>query len=140
MNTANAFQKVIERSKERERFWVETAILEFTEEMAARMEELGVTNSQMADRLKVNPAYVTKLLRGNNNFTIETMVKISRALDSELRVHLQPGGTVSQWVNVVFNGDSPTHSLPETDWNRGEFTPIILQAGTPDHEPFLATA
>ena len=131
---------MLERSKKRDQFWVETAILEFTEEMAARMDQLKVTNSQLAERLNVNPAFVTKLLRGKNNFTIETMVKLSRALDAELRVHMQPAGTVSQWINFLKEKPAP-QPAQQSAWDSRAFTKILAFPSSPNpYEPVRATA
>ena len=140
MNTQASFQNMLERSKKRDKFWVETAILEFTEEMAARMDQLKVTNSQLAERLNVNPAFVTKLLRGKNNFTIETMVKLSRALDAELRVHMQPAGTVSQWINFLKEKPAP-QPAQQSAWDSRAFTKILAFPSSPNpYEPVRATA
>ncbi len=140
MNTQASFQNMLERSKKRDQFWVETAILEFTEEMAARMDQLKVTNSQLAERLNVNPAFVTKLLRGKNNFTIETMVKLSRALDAELRVHMQPAGTVSQWINFLKEKPAP-QPAQQSAWDSRAFTKILAFPSSPNpYEPVRATA
>jgi len=123
MNAPTSFQQMLERSKKRDAFWVESAILEFTEEMAARMDQLGVSKSQLAERLKVNPAFVTKLLKGNNNFTIQTMVKVSRALDADLRLHIQPSGTVSEWIN--FLKEEPARPAPQPPtWNSTAYQSI----------------
>jgi plasmid maintenance system antidote protein VapI len=130
----------IERAKGRDRFWVETAILEFTEEVSARMQTLGVNKSQMADRLQVRPAFITKLLRGNNNFTIETMVKACRALDADLRTHLQPHGATSRWFDVLKQQAAQPQVALET-WGTDDFTNIIhLRETTTSHEPIRATA
>ena len=140
MNTQASFQNMLERSKKRDQFWVETAILEFTEEMAARMDQLKVTNSQLAERLNVNPAFVTKLLRGKNNFTIETMVKLSRVLDAELRVHMQPAGTVSQWINFLKEKPAP-QPAQQSAWDSRAFTKILAFPSSPNpYEPVCATA
>ncbi len=140
MNTQASFQNMLERSKKRDQFWVETAILEFTEEMAARINQLKVTNSQLAERLNVNPAFVTKLLRGKNNFTIETMVKLSRALDAELRVHMQPAVTVSQWINFLKEKPAP-QPAQQSAWDSRAFTKILAFPSSPNpYEPVRATA
>jgi len=36
------------------------------------------------------PAYVTKLLSGNNNFTIRTMTQVAQALRLSLKIRLTP--------------------------------------------------
>lgn len=88
-------------------YHVEGAILEFTEETCRIMETQGVTKSELAKRLGCQPAYVTKLLSGQNNFTLETMVKVARVLESEIKIHLQGPGVESHWEdveNIIFTG------------------------------------
>ena len=84
-------------SAKREGYWVELAKIDFTEEICKRMDELGITRKELAERMGSSQAYVTKVLRGNANFTIESMVKIAKALDSEFRSVLQPEGKVVSW-------------------------------------------
>jgi predicted transcriptional regulator len=66
----------------------ESAILSFTEEVLRRMEEVGMTKSDLASKLDVEPAAVSKLIGGTNNFTLKTMVRIARALRSRLKFSL----------------------------------------------------
>ena len=68
----------------------QTAILAFTEEMLRRMEEIKLTKTELARRLEVEPAFVSKLIGGENNFTIKTMVRIARALGSRVKFSLRP--------------------------------------------------
>jgi transcriptional regulator with XRE-family HTH domain len=79
----------------------EMAVMEITEEIVRRMEELGVSKSELARRIGATPAYVTKILRGDTNFTFETMVKLGSALDCEFRCHLQPKGKDGQWMDFL---------------------------------------
>lgn len=134
--------KLFERAKKRDRFWIETAILEFTEEITTRMGTLGLKKTELAARLKVQPAFITKLLSGGNNFTIETMVKTSRALDADLRVHLQPRGSTSQWFDVF--KDEAAHPQPVArNWGTDGFAKlniIPLHSTNFSHEPIRATA
>jgi len=53
------------------------------------MEENGITRAELARRLNVSKAFVTKLLNGNPNLTIKTMVSLARILDCDLRVELR---------------------------------------------------
>ncbi len=135
------YSNLFERAKRRDRYWIETAILEFTEEITARMDSLGVKKTELADRLKVQPAFITKLLSGANNFTIETMVKTSRALDADLRIHLQPRGTTSQWFDVLKETAAEPQPAART-WGTDGFTKLnIIPLGThTNHEPVRTTA
>lgn len=121
---AKPFNDLIERAKSRDRFWVESAILDFTEEILARMEHLDVSKSELANRLGKNPSFVTKLLRGNNNFTLETMVKLARKLDAEVRVHLQPDGTTSEWIDFLRTEPAREEVPAGTVWGGSKFKKI----------------
>lgn len=81
----------------------EKLALELTEEIHARMETQGVGKSELARLLGTSPAYVTKVLRGTNNFTLESLVKLAAALDSSVSVHFSPNGTSGVWLDVVAN-------------------------------------
>ncbi len=81
-------------------YQAECAIVDFTENMAKRIEKLGITRSELASRLDTSPAYITKILRGNANFTLKSMVRIACALESDLKIHLQPEGVHSQWFDL----------------------------------------
>ncbi len=71
-------------------YHAEGVSLRFTEDLLARMEAQGITRAALAERIGSTPAYVTKILRGDTNFTLDTMVKIARALDCELAIGLSP--------------------------------------------------
>ena len=86
-------------------YLAEYAIVEFTEDMAKRMEDLGITRSELARRLDTSPAYITKILQGNANFTLKSMVRIAQALEADLKTHLQPEGVQSQWFDL-FQSDA----------------------------------
>ncbi|WP_372796435.1 helix-turn-helix domain-containing protein [Pontiella sp.] len=100
MKTASErFDSLLEASRESDAYWAEKALIEYTEEIIARMERQNVTRSELARRLGKRPAYVTKLLRGDNNFTFETVVKIARALGMEFVPHMKPVGWQTRWMD-----------------------------------------
>jgi hypothetical protein len=49
-----------------------------------------LTRSALAEKIGSSPAYVTKILKGETNFTLDSMVKIANALNCELTIGLQP--------------------------------------------------
>jgi transcriptional regulator with XRE-family HTH domain len=71
-------------------YQIEQVLDSVTEDIVDRMLELGLTRKDLADRIGVSPARVTRLLRGLNNFTVGTLVEVSRALDCDLSVALVP--------------------------------------------------
>ena len=93
-------QAALKAARETHEYRAEGASIEFTNAMVTRMREAGVSRSDLARSIGATPAYISKLLRGATNFTLDTMVKIADALHCEFRSHLQPSGARSQWVDV----------------------------------------
>ncbi len=79
----------------------ESVILDFTEDLVARMDALGISRSALARRLGASPAYVTKILRGNANFTLDSLVKIADAVGCQLSTHLTPCDREAMWIEVM---------------------------------------
>ena len=118
-----SFEEFFAQAEQRPGHWIELAKLEFTNEVIARMKELGISKSELAGSLDVRPGFVTRLLSGKNNFELATMVKLARALDCEYRSHLQPSGTKTCWINVLTEESAPSVNTSE-DWRTGEFETI----------------
>jgi predicted transcriptional regulator len=62
-----SFKELFKEAKERGAYWAASIILDFTEGLHKIMEANRVTRSDLARRLGVSPAYITKVLRGNVN-------------------------------------------------------------------------
>jgi transcriptional regulator with XRE-family HTH domain len=99
----------------------EMAVMEITEQIMARMQELGVSKTELANRIGTSPAYVTKILRGETNFTFDTMVKLGSALDCEFRGHLQPKGRDGQWMDFL-NEEPAERPAYSTD----KYKPVVV--------------
>jgi transcriptional regulator with XRE-family HTH domain len=70
--------------------WTAYAYYEaITEEMRELMDKQAITQAELAHRLGVSPPYINKLMRGETNFTIESLVKIAKALNAVLTVNLK---------------------------------------------------
>lgn len=97
----NSFTALFKRSRGRSQFWVESTILEFTAELERAMKNKSMAKADLARALGTSPAYVTKVLRGDVNFTIESMVKLTRALDSNLHIHVAHEDHSVRWFDLV---------------------------------------
>ncbi|MBI2510628.1 MAG: helix-turn-helix transcriptional regulator [Opitutae bacterium] len=107
----------------------ELAILDYTNEVVQRMNALNLSKGELARRLEVAPAYVSKLIGGSNNFTLRTMVRVARALSSELRFHLQPEGAVSHWRDYappIVKQETITPVAPNAHAIEQTYTPTKL--------------
>jgi len=107
MKTQFDFNELFEGVEETLAYKTEAAVLEFTEELVARMECMGVSRTGLARKIGCSPAYVTKILRGGTNFTLETMVKIADVLGCKIRTHLQPEGTQTRWFDLGQTAQEP---------------------------------
>ena len=67
------------------------AVNDFTLEVERRMALLGLTKADLARRLGSSRAYVTKMLGGQAKFTVETMVRVAKALEARVHFHVEPG-------------------------------------------------
>jgi transcriptional regulator with XRE-family HTH domain len=73
-------------------FLTETAILDLTEKIVDKMHKTGLSRAALSQKLGVSKPFVTKLLNGNPNMTIKTMVALAHALECEINFELCPKG------------------------------------------------
>jgi ribosome-binding protein aMBF1 (putative translation factor) len=67
-------------------YWAQAAMRHFVLEIDARMKAKGISRAMLAEKLETTPAYVTKVMRGDVNFTLETMTKLAMAVDGKLQI------------------------------------------------------
>lgn len=92
------FKKIYSDARKRDSYWVGEAILDFTEDIYRLMEQKKISKADLSRKLGVTPAYITKILRGNVNFTLETMVRLARAVGGTLHTHVAPEDTQVAWT------------------------------------------
>lgn len=136
--------QITKDSEKSSTYWEELAILDFTHEVLDRMKALSWSKAGLAERLEVEPAYVSKLIGGSNNFTLRTMVRLARALDTELRFHLQPTGKQCLWVDYPIRHQrvETTAVLPSSATSNYVFrnTRSTTQVTAGNNEAFLSAA
>lgn len=94
-----SFKKLFEKIEKTLSYKKEKAKIDITIELQGLMKKNQVTRADLARELNKSNAYVTQILRGERNFTIDTMVELAEALDSNLAIHFSPKGenTVDWW-------------------------------------------
>ena len=90
--TEQWFGDLIEKYKDDAEFRLEGLILDFTERIVATMEEKKISRVELARKLGVSKAFVSKMLNGNPNLTIKSMMSIADALGCELNLDIYPRG------------------------------------------------
>lgn len=117
-----------------EEFQFESAKIAFAMELKRSMDATGINNTQLAQKLGVSKPMITKLLRGDANVTIETMVKASMALDGKLVLKIEgdspaprkmasatekaiaAGSAMRPWRTVLAEVTLDSWSIPMSAW------------------------
>lgn len=80
---------------------VEKVLFDLGEQVCTIMETSDISRSELARRMEVSPAYITKVLSGNPNLTIKSLIKLSDALGQELHVELRSAVQAGQVAPTV---------------------------------------
>jgi transcriptional regulator with XRE-family HTH domain len=91
---AEAFAKPLSLEEE-----VEFRKLIVVEELLQFMKREGINRSELADRMGVPPSRVTKMLSGDSNLTIDTLVRAGRAVGADLHQTFAPVGNKVRWTS-----------------------------------------
>ncbi len=60
------------------------------DQIAGRMQELGLTQADLARRMGVTPGRVSQILKGPDNLTLKSLVAVAHALDARFEFQLAP--------------------------------------------------
>jgi len=77
--------------------------LTVVEELLQFMKREGINRTELAKRMAVQPSRVTKILSGDENLTIDTLVRAGRAVGADLVQTYIPQGHHVSWLH--FPGD-----------------------------------
>lgn len=110
---ANKVSALLREFRSDESYWDAWLIGDFTEELSERMRQQKLSRSALAAKLGTSQAYITKILRGETNFTIRSMTRLAGAVDSVVRVHLAPVGSSTKFLDVIDTSGAEVDSLSQ---------------------------
>lgn len=99
-------------------YWSEAAFLSFTEGLLRLMGD-SVTQAELARRVGVSRGYISRVLRGHENLTLETMTRLALAVGGSVRLHVAPQDQATRWTDAPRPGDEPTEELHQAATPRG---------------------
>lgn len=67
-------------------FIVHSLLMKINEDICRRLFEMGISYSRFAKLLNVSKAYISKILNGKPNLTLQSLVNIATALDMDLKI------------------------------------------------------
>jgi transcriptional regulator with XRE-family HTH domain len=97
---------------------IERAKVKVAETIFCAMREREVSKAELSRRLGKSRSHVTQILRGDANFTLDSLVRISTALDSQLQIGLVPNRISAHW-SQLYKGRIESLSPP---WGNSEYT------------------
>lgn len=109
--TNMTFREVIASAIESADLDVEAAKIDFALALGRLLEHSGISKADLAKRLGVSKPMVTRILRGDSNLTIETMVRAARAAHGCLHLHVAPEGQSVRWLEI-FRSHVPRSNGP----------------------------
>lgn len=86
----------LQRLRQSAGYWTELAIAEFTEGLRRVMGDMK--QKDLAEAMGVTEAYVSTVLRGDENFTIQQMNKIAHHLDAAVHIHVAKRDQIVRWL------------------------------------------
>lgn len=118
-----------EQSKQLEgdfEYRLEGYILDLTRQICTVMEAKKISRAELARKMNVSKAYITELLTGTPNLTLESMLKLSEALGGKLTVEISDPAVmqdavknyVQRW-NWEIPGESPSSMVGRKATHKG---------------------
>lgn len=84
--SSDTFRNMIEKAAKSDAYWQTEAKIDLALGIDELMEQRGISKAALAGLVGKSQAYISKALRGDTNFTIDTMVSLVRALGGKLHL------------------------------------------------------
>lgn len=79
-------------------YHIQAAKIDYAVNVERLMDKRSLSRVALAERLKKSAAYITKLLRGEQNLTIASMVRVARSLNCDLKIEMLERGKKLTWA------------------------------------------
>jgi transcriptional regulator with XRE-family HTH domain len=109
------FQEHLAEAREHPAYWSYRSMLEFIDLLVAEMGSQGVSAAELARRMGTSRAWVSRVLRGENNLTVASMGKLAFALGMRVTTELAPleEGADRETRAAALNRQAEGLSIPE---------------------------
>lgn len=88
-STEKWFGEILDSYKDDFEFRFEALVFELTEQISKKIKDSKMSRKKLAEKLNVSPAAVSKILNGNSNFTLRTLLAMADALKTELAIEFK---------------------------------------------------
>jgi transcriptional regulator with XRE-family HTH domain len=109
MSDPTRLSRKVSEALESPEYLMEELVLDLTSEFLDRLQATSTSRAELARRIGVKAPRVTRILQGNDNFTLRTLVQMASALDCRLAFTLAPCGAEVRWLHV-YKGEAETRA------------------------------
>lgn len=95
---------LMDRFRKTPEFELEGMLLSVNEQICKTMDDRGLSKSDLANLLNNSPAWVTKLLSGDQNLTLKTLATIACVLDLTVEINLLERRTGVHTERIDYSG------------------------------------
>ncbi len=110
------FADKLEQAGQRDSYWAEHSKIDFAIDLERLMDRQSIRKSDLAMRMATSPAYISKVLRGDANLTIESMVRLARAAGGTLHIHIAPQAAKVRWFDILARKREPAIEPMALSW------------------------
>lgn len=93
----NKYKELRQKAKNSLVYKVQGITMKFADSIYQMMQENNINSTELAESLKTSNAYISKVLRGEANYTVETMVKLASAVNCKLEIDVVPNNKANIW-------------------------------------------
>ena len=84
------FSELLATAQQQNPYWESRLKHQFASSLLEALAEHGMSQKDYADRAGVSAGYVSRVLAGNENLSLRTLVKLARVLDLDLDLRVYP--------------------------------------------------
>lgn len=92
------FSKLLAVAKQKDTYWEARLRHQFAASVLEALAARGMSQKEYAEKADVSAGYVSRVLAGNENLSLRTLVKLARVLDLELDLRIYPKAPIFHQV------------------------------------------
>lgn len=79
--------------------------IQFAKNIEALRKQKGLKKKELAEKVGVSQAYITKVMQGEANYTLETMAKFAHALEADINLQMSDKNAMTRVDEQLFFGE-----------------------------------
>jgi len=137
MSTRRTFRNLVTDARSHYEYVAHRLSIDFALHLNRGLEKNQISRRELADKIGCSPAYITKVLRGDANFTLRSMAKLAHAVNLDLKLDVRAPESTSKSILDV---DSAKGSYGAEIPYKGGFSKDIRIASAVNDDDYTSIA